>query len=344
MSRRWYPAPGGVAARQFAAPANILIDGRRSPSAGIRLCYPDVPESRRRLAALTAELQIDHLVLCVQDLDAARGGYAGLGFTLTPRARHPFGTANSLVQLEDRSFLELLAVDDPRRITPPAPGAFSFADFNRRFLTLGQGMSMLVFRSGDARADQARFAARGLQTYEPFHFSRQATLPDGDSVTVGFTLAFLTDPEMPGIAFFTCQQHAPEHFWKAQYQQHHNGAVGVREVVMLAPEPARHRDFWSRVTPADQVYVQPGALTVRAGSARISMLTPARYRDRFPGDRPAAEPATPRFAAFSVVVPQLASVIDRLTEYGVAHRHFGNRCQVPADAAHGVAVEFVQGE
>ena len=48
---------------------------------------------------------IDHLVLCVRDLERARDLYRRLGFTLTPPARHPFGTGNSLVQFEERGFL-----------------------------------------------------------------------------------------------------------------------------------------------------------------------------------------------------------------------------------------------
>ena len=41
---------------------------------------------------------------------------------------------------------------------------------------------------------------------------------------------------MPGIAFFTCQQrHAPELFWKPDYQRHPNGALRVVEIVMSAP-------------------------------------------------------------------------------------------------------------
>jgi hypothetical protein len=42
---------------------------------------------------------IDHLVLCGRDLEAMRARYKEMGFTLTPRAEHPFGTGNSLVQL-----------------------------------------------------------------------------------------------------------------------------------------------------------------------------------------------------------------------------------------------------
>ncbi|MBO6820247.1 VOC family protein, partial [Thalassospira sp.] len=43
---------------------------------------------------------IDHIVLCVNDLDAAIAVYTQLGFTVTPRAVHPFGTGNALIQLD----------------------------------------------------------------------------------------------------------------------------------------------------------------------------------------------------------------------------------------------------
>ena len=71
---------------------------------------------------MPVERPIDHLVLCVRDLDAARRVYEQLGFTLTPKALHPFGTENSLVQLHG-NFLELLAVADRSRIKPAMPRA-----------------------------------------------------------------------------------------------------------------------------------------------------------------------------------------------------------------------------
>ena len=67
-----------------------------------------------------------------------------MGFTVTPRAEHPFGTANHLVQLQG-NFLELLGIASPTRIPDERAGAFNFADFNRRFLDVAEGMSMLVF-------------------------------------------------------------------------------------------------------------------------------------------------------------------------------------------------------
>ena len=76
---------------------------------------------------------IDHLVLAVRDLDAAARTYSALGFTLTPRAEHPWGTANRLVQL-DGSFLEVLEVAHPERLVEHGPRSFSFGAYKREWL------------------------------------------------------------------------------------------------------------------------------------------------------------------------------------------------------------------
>ena len=92
---------------------------------------------------------------------------------------------------------------------------FSFAAHNQDFLASAEGMSMLAMRSTDAHADAARFKAHHIGAYAPFDFGRDAVLPGGGTARVQFSLAFATDPAMPGIAFFTCQQrHPPELFWK----------------------------------------------------------------------------------------------------------------------------------
>ncbi len=64
---------------------------------------------------------LDHVVHAVRDLHAARSAYAALGFTTTPPALHPWGTGNSLVQL-DRSFFEILSVEAPEKIVAASAG------------------------------------------------------------------------------------------------------------------------------------------------------------------------------------------------------------------------------
>ncbi len=139
---------------------------------------------------------INHLVLAGRDLEAMRAHYGRLGFTVTPRGQHPFGTGNALIQLHG-SYLELLAVTAPHDVPAHDARHFSFAAFNRDYLARHQGFSMLVLDTADARADIAAWRAAGLHTYEPFEFSRTAKLPDGQEITVGFSLAFVSHPAAP---------------------------------------------------------------------------------------------------------------------------------------------------
>lgn len=287
---------------------------------------------------MAVERPLDHLVLCVRDLDAARASYARLGFTLTPKARHPFGTHNSLVQLHG-NFLELLAVTDRSRIEPVAPGEFAFAAFNERFLATREGMSMLVFASDDARRDQRHFAASGLETYAPFDFSRQAVLPDGSAAIVGFSLAFVTDERMPDAAFFVCQQHAPQYFWKPDYQKHRNGALAVDEVVMVAPAPRSLAGFFARLQPDGVIGDKDGALSVATSRGAITVLDPAAFAARFPGS-PALAVATPHFAAYRVRVADLATTEAVLRANGVASGRRGATIQLDAAENFGVVLEF----
>ncbi len=287
---------------------------------------------------------IDHLVLCVRDLEAARQTYETMGFTTTPRAVHPFGTGNFLVQLQG-NFLELLTVLDAAKIPPMEPGRFSFAAFNEAFLEKRQGMSTLVLQSEDARRDLAEFAEKGLRTYEPVDFSRKATLPDGSQVTVSFSLAFVSDEAMPEAGFFACQHHhPPEYFWKPQYQTHANGARRIAEVFMVADEPASAAGFYERLYGPENVVAADGALAVETGQERITVLRPAGFAARFPGAARAGAPATPHFAGYRLAVADFGAMESLLSERAVAFRKGAGNLWIAPEDAFGAVVEFAPEE
>ena len=243
---------------------------------------------------------LDHIVHAVRDLNAVKKQYEALGFTTTPPALHPWGTGNSLVQL-DRSFVEILSVEQPHKIAPPAVGEFSFGQFNQRFLALREGMSMLVFSSDDASADLARWRGNGVHTYAPFGFSRIATLPGGDQVTVSFSLAFATHPEMPNAGWFVCQQHAPEHFWKPQYQHHDNGASRMDRVWLQAEEPARCAEFLAALFPGESSLEEDSdGVSLVMGYGTVVVRPAAYMRERFPGMALPAAESGPAFAAVTM--------------------------------------------
>src|SRR5579871_2303973 len=201
-----------------------------------------LPQGHRRTGLGQMTRPIDHLVLAVRDLEASRDLYRRMGFTLTPVAQHPWGTKNSLVQMGS-TFLELLAVADPTLVPPMKPGFFSFGAFNRDYLAKREGFSMLVLNSKDAKRDRDEFAAAGIGDTAVFDFGRKAKQPDGTEAEVAFSLAFATDPRIPDAGFFACQHHAPQYFWKPDYQRHANGARENVEVTMVADEPASLCEF-----------------------------------------------------------------------------------------------------
>ena len=282
---------------------------------------------------------IDHLVLCVSDIERAAALYQRLGFTVTPRAEHPWGTDNRLVQLNG-CFLELLTVSRPKLIPAATEKDFSFGAYNAEFLSHREGMSMLALESGDAQADRDEFVRRGLPPFENFHFERLAKIPDGASVRVAFTLAFATDPRMPEAAFFCCQQHAPQYFWKPQYQSHANGAETIDEVVMVAEDPTSLADFFCKIQERQSVETIGGDLAIHTPRGQITVLSPENVRQRLGGTDFSTVASSPHFLGFAVRVPDLERIASHLHSNGVPFESGGNSIHVRPNDAFGVFVEF----
>ncbi|MEM7188295.1 MAG: VOC family protein [Pseudomonadota bacterium] len=221
-----------------------------------------------------------------------------MGFTLTPRAFHQdhMGTSNRLIQFggfeggpgKGANFIELLEVDRPETMLPHGPGFMGFGQFNHDYLKRRQGMSLIVFRTDDTAADLARWRSKGLQTYDQFNFERQATLPDGSQATVRFELGFVTDPAMPDILFYVCDNKAEQHFWKPEFQQHSNSAEELEAIVLCSAQPQRHAEFLSRLFDGD-VHEGEGKISVQFGEHDIVVATPEElawtgWRDNPGGD------------------------------------------------------------
>jgi hypothetical protein len=288
---------------------------------------------------------IDHLVLCVRDLDTARKRYQELGFTLTPKAIHPFGTANSLVQFSDRSFLEPLAIENRKLIQPAEPGFFSFAEYNRHFIESGpgEGFSMLVLDSTDSKADHATYTGAGLIPYEHFGFKRQATLPSGEEVEVRFSMAFVTHPDMPDTAYFTCQQHhAPVLFWKQEFQTHENTAEGVAEVVLLTEDPHRQAGFFQKFVGTDKVVTSDENITLATSRGKLSLMNLSHWARHFPQNFAPDMSNGPRLAAYKLFVGDLDATAKCLRAASITFMRNGNEIVVAPGEAFGVMIAFCE--
>lgn len=275
-----------------------------------------------------SDRRIDHLVLCVRDLDAAAGTYERLGFQVGPRNRHPWGTENRLIQFGS-SYLELITVGAGAEIAPHRPNRFSFGAYVRDYLARREGLAMLVLDSPEAVADADRFARAGIGAFESFFFDRCGRRPSGEEMRVAFTLAFAVDDALPEAAFFVCEQHEPDNFWNPVLQKHSNGAWDVAGVTLAAPQPADHAGFLGAFcgVPAREDADGRLMLSLQRGG-RLHVVQDAAQQG---------------FTRYAVTIPDLNRMTQRLSDSGFRFETAPDRLTIGPEAAFGVAIDFMTG-
>ena len=222
------------------------------------------------------------MVLTVKDLELTREAYQKLGFSLTPKAIHPFGTANHLIQLEDH-FLELLGIDDSNNIESHSGNKFSFGAFNRDFLNKREGLSMIALRSEDWLKDRNRFSSAGIPLGDPFEFVREAEQSNGSIEKVGFKLTYVGQKTETDLKFFTCYHtHSRNSFFQTDFQQHKNKAYRIEEVIMTAENPYLYLDFLQSLFQFDKVEKNESGLKIQSKKERYNMMSWKAILRRFP--------------------------------------------------------------
>jgi len=250
---------------------------------------------------------IDHIVHAVRDLDGAMDLYRRLGFTVGARNKHSWGTHNAIVQFPG-AFIELLTLAEPDKLGTDDISRL-FGAFNGNFLKHGEGLSMLVLESRDAKADAAAFRAGHIAASEVMRFEREAKRPGGETVKVAFSLAFAAD-KAADAGFFVCQQHYPENFWNPAFQRHANGAEGIAGVVFAAERPAELRDFMLAFAGAGTARAVGDGFAIDTPRGEIEVATPAAFRSRF-GARPPDMSRGARLAAICFSLGETTDATER---------------------------------
>jgi hypothetical protein len=204
---------------------------------------------------------IDHPIIAVRDMVAARAAYERLGFTITPRGSHPeWGTGNWCVMF-DSDYLELRGVIDPNQTHNLG-----------RFLAEREGLMGIALGTSSAQASYETLVARGLGPQPVRQLSRNFELPEG-AVQPKFSLCFLDVADTPGLMWVVlCQHLTPELLRRPDWLVHPNGACGVRSMTGVVPDLADAAERHVRIFGPQAITRNIDRLVIRANSRQTVTL------------------------------------------------------------------------
>ncbi len=273
---------------------------------------------------------IDHLLMPVRDLDAARMGWTKLGFALSPRGTHlGRGTGNYCIMFE-HDYLELFGIIAPETAAPEY----------RAFLATREGPMKLAWATKDAAEAARMLTALGLHPGPPRDLARQIELPE-ETALPRFSLVQLPAEETPGLDSFLCAHLTPALMRRREWLQHANGAIGLAGVTVVVADPKALRGAYERLFGPGNLHTTDDVLTVTAGRHRIIFATAEDAAAMHPEvDVIAAN--RPAIAVVTIIVRDVEQTADHLTQWQIPFE--GARRSslvVPAEEANGAILEFI---
>lgn len=214
-------------------------------------------------------LQIDHLILAVDDLDAAMQNFTSHGFTVRFGGIHASGaTHNALITFQDGTYLELMAPTG--QMAKPNTADYTFL-FSR-----GEGWAGFCLSSDDLPADAALIRSHGGNIGKIGEGGR--VRPDGTEMR--WRSAWIDELALP----FVMQDLTSRNLRvtdDATLTAHDNGATGIASLT-VTDSP------WSVPVPLNQrfeaVFGASDARGVYAcGGVLIWMTTPGGTHDAITG-------------------------------------------------------------
>ena len=116
--------------------------------------------------------RIDHVMICVPDLERGIEQYRKLGFSMHPGGQHPGKGTHNAIAFNDDDYVELLAIHDVAEYQAGG-GAWSSEVRLPDFIAAGGGIRYIVIQSDDLAADVAAMRGRGVEVSDAVEGSRR---------------------------------------------------------------------------------------------------------------------------------------------------------------------------
>jgi catechol 2,3-dioxygenase-like lactoylglutathione lyase family enzyme len=196
--------------------------------------------------------RIDHVMICVPDLQRGIDAYTRLGFNVSLGGVHTGQGTHNAIAFHEEDYLELLSVRDRDEYLAGHPGG-GLLDF----LARGGGLRYIAVQSDDLVADVAQMRQRGVDVSEPREGVRQT--PTGQALRWQAATLGLRHP----LPIFFIEHLTPLHERRRQASQagpHPNGVLRVDRVYIAVAAVAAAAETYSHVLGMPVPQVQRGAV------------------------------------------------------------------------------------
>ena len=273
---------------------------------------------------------IDHAIIGVRDLDAARAQFERLGFTAAPLGNHVGkATANHCIMFAD-SYLELLGINEPEH--PDTLGLDAFLEAR------GEGLVKIALGTPDADAARADIEAQGFSPTGPDDLARPLT--DRPDAIVRFRNLQIPEKETGGLGTFLCGHKTPELMRPPGTMDHGNAARNLAAAAAVVDDVGAVAGPWARLLgrPADG-----GKLDVGRGHVYLAVPTDAAGSPGPYGPLPDPLPARPFYLGLRIEVASIGAVKEALGRGGIAPASEApGRIRIAPEDACGVRLEFAE--
>jgi catechol 2,3-dioxygenase-like lactoylglutathione lyase family enzyme len=270
---------------------------------------------------------IDHVVIVVRDLDAARDAFRKMGFTVTPRGHHTLGSQNHCVMF-GHDYIELLWSPEGT----PHPSRQYYTEFARA----GAGLAAIALKTDNARGAYTEMLWAGFAPSDPVDFSRPVEVPEGKR-DARFRVSMAARGSTPGGQMFVVEHLTRDLVWRPEYQRHANGATEIAAVAIVADDVAATARPYERLFARQAESIAEG-LKVHTGQASLAFVTARSLAAKLPNVRISTRPA-PLMAALFVRVANRDAAEAALKAGGLGPARMPDgSVALGADVAHGIAL------
>jgi hypothetical protein len=210
------------------------------------------PDGAEELRMLT---RIDHVMICVPDLDRGIDAYSRIGFDVYPGGVHTGRGTHNAIAFHQDDYLELMSVRDPAQHRAAAAGKSGPDAGLLDYLARGGGFRYVIVQSDDLASDVAGMRQRGVDVGDPAEGERQT--PGGH--TLRWKTATL-GPQHP-LPLIFIQHLTPVEERRRQVPRagkHPNGVLRADRVYIAVPDVAAAAEAYGRVLGMTVPPVQRG--------------------------------------------------------------------------------------